>query len=1098
MKTTLNNADSSCRSHSECDRTLRQHLLTVNVEDYFQVGVFQKFISADNWYRFESRLQQNVEHVLELLEQHQTVATFFVLGWIAEKHPQLVRTILNGGHELASRGYLHQPLLTLSRPQIREDLQRSKAVLEDISGQAVDGFRLSDGWLDKETLWLLEELAAAGYRYDSSLMPRQRDFADQPEWRQIRNVQTAGGPLLEIPLTTMELPVGWMPIAGGNYQRQVPDFLMRRLVDRVVMSDRDPFVMYFQVWELDEQQPQLSVADRMTRLRHYRKLGKYRRILPQYLKRYAFTSIRDHALLDSSPLSALADGRRTAPDRHTVAASGCPGQHSADSDVESGTAAASSALVTATPARTGSSSTGPSNAGSANIGTANIGSANTSSANTDSATGKVVSSQAATQTFDSGTPGTQKSAVTVVIPCFNEEKSLAYLANTLSSVTARLAEHWQPRILFVDDCSTDNTFAALQDQFGDDPDIRIVRHEVNRGVSAAIRTGIEHAETEVVASMDCDCSYDPHELAGMLPLLTDDVSMVTASPYHRDGLVRNVPGWRLILSRGLSAMYQRLLTHSLATWTSCFRVYRRSHILDLPLHEDGFLGTAELAAQLVLHQRRVAEYPATLEVRLFGLSKMKTIRAILSHLRLLARIAVTSRGGLQNTIVNTGSDEPAEQQSAESGNGPRAQDRFEDNSTSPPTSERTETMQLPSDQDSTGRTLGAEELELLRQVIDSGTLTSTKGQFVRQLETEFAKKLGSRHAFACASGTAAIHCAVAAINPEPGDEIITTSITDMGGLTPIIYQGAIPVFADVDPATYNVTARSIEKVISERTRAIIVTHLFGNPCEMAAIQELAKRHNIPVIEDCAQAFLSTYQDRHVGTIGDIGCFSLQQGKHITTGEGGLVVTNDDALARHMFLYINKAWGYGDEKPDHYFAALNYRMSELQGAVAVAQLEKLENVVASRVRLAEALTTRLSGVAGITTPEITPNSLHTYWKYCLNVDAGVIEGGSPGLGAELRKLGIACAPRYIQKPAFECQVIRDQVTFGSSRWPFTLARPEAVDYSRERFTGTYEALQQVLVLPFNECYTDEHIEFLAASIREAAGSLRKTTAHRVSV
>ena len=150
----------------------------------------------------------------------------------------------------------------------------------------------------------------------------------------------------------------------------------------------------------------------------------------------------------------------------------------------------------------------------------------------------------------------------------------------------------------------------------------------------------------------------------------------------------------------------------------------------------------------------------------------------------------------------------------------------------------TDFMNLPSDQDSTGRTLGAEELELLRQCIESGTLTSTKGAFVRKLESSFAEKLGSRHAFACSSGTAAVHCAIAAINPEPGDEIITTSITDMGALTPIIYQGAIPVFADVDPATYNVTARTIAACISDKTKAIIVTHLFGNPCDMDAIMEL--------------------------------------------------------------------------------------------------------------------------------------------------------------------------------------------------------------------------------------------------------------------
>ena len=243
----------------------------------------------------------------------------------------------------------------------------------------------------------------------------------------------------------------------------------------------------------------------------------------------------------------------------------------------------------------------------------------------------------------------------------------------------------------------------------------------------------------------------------------------------------------------------------------------------------------------------------------------------------------------------------------------------------------TERISLPSDQDATGRTFGPEELEAVRQCLETGTLTSTKGNFVKQLEASFAAKVGAKFAYACSSGTAAVHCAIAAINPEPGDEIITTSITDMGALTPIIYQGAIPVFCDVDPHTYNVTAETIAKCISPKTKAIIVTHLFGNPCDMAPIMELANRHGIPVLEDCAQAYLTTYHDQYVGTIGAVGCFSLQQGKHITTGEGGIVTTNDEALARRIFLFINKAWGYGDANADHYFVAPNYRMSELLGA-----------------------------------------------------------------------------------------------------------------------------------------------------------------------
>ena len=398
-------------------------------------------------------------------------------------------------------------------------------------------------------------------------------------------------------------------------------------------------------------------------------------------------------------------------------------------------------------------------------------------------------------------------------------------------------------------------------------------------------------------------------------------------------------------------------------------------------------------------------------------------------------------------------------------------------------------MTLPSDQEASGRTFDDAELALLSEVLKSGTLTSTKGRFVRTFEERFASLLGVRSAYACASGSAAVHTAVAAIDPEPGDEIVTTSITDMGALSPIIYQGAIPVFADVDPRTYNVTAETIEKALSERTRAIIVTHLFGNPCDMEPIMELARSRRVPVIEDCAQSFLAKSGGRVTGSIGDIGCFSLQQGKHITTGEGGIVTTNDERLARRMFLFINKAWGYGDENPDHYFLALNYRMSELQGAVAAAQLDKLEAVVRARIAAAAKLTERLRALRGIETPYVSPANVHTYWKYCLRVKDDVIRGGAPALARLLKERGIASAPRYIQKPAFMCEVFQKQRTFGASRFPFTLARTEAVDYSPERFPGTFEALHGVLVLPWNENYTDEHVNYIADSIVEAVENLQ---------
>jgi len=401
---------------------------------------------------------------------------------------------------------------------------------------------------------------------------------------------------------------------------------------------------------------------------------------------------------------------------------------------------------------------------------------------------------------------------------------------------------------------------------------------------------------------------------------------------------------------------------------------------------------------------------------------------------------------------------------------------------------------LPSDQEASGRTLGEEEITLLSRAIRSGILTSTRGRFVRELEKCFCELGGYGYAHACSSGTAAIHAAVAALDLEPGDEIVTTAVTDMGAITPILYQGAIPVFADVDAHTGNVTAATVADRISPRTRAIIVTHLFGNPAPVQEIASVARRHGLVVIEDCAQAFLAEVAGRNVGTFGDIACFSVQQGKHMTAGEGGLVATDDAALARRIYLFINKAWGYGDPTPDHYFLALNYRMTELQGAVALAQLSKLADAVAQRRAMASRLSRRLEGLKGLSPTMVLPDAVHSYWRYALLVDHEAVPGGAVALGRGLKEWSIASSPRYIQKPAFECQVIREQRTFGTSRYPFTLARPEAVDYHPARFPGTYRLLEQVLVLPWNERYEERHVDYLADALHAQHKLLTKEHCH----
>ncbi|MEM9030917.1 MAG: glycosyltransferase, partial [Pseudomonadota bacterium] len=179
----------------------------------------------------------------------------------------------------------------------------------------------------------------------------------------------------------------------------------------------------------------------------------------------------------------------------------------------------------------------------------------------------------------------------------------------------------------------------MQDQFGQDRQFKLIRHAANRGLGAAMMTGISAAETEIVAVTDSDCSYDPSKLWDMLPALGPGVAAVTASPYHKDGGVDGVPEWRLILSKGASALYRLVLNNKLATYTSCFRVYRRSAVERVSVHNDGFIGVAELLARLDFEGWRITEHPMVLEQRLFGRSKLKILKTVAGHLRLILELA---------------------------------------------------------------------------------------------------------------------------------------------------------------------------------------------------------------------------------------------------------------------------------------------------------------------------------------------------------------------------------------------------------------------------------------------------------------------------
>jgi polysaccharide deacetylase family protein (PEP-CTERM system associated) len=248
--------------------------------------------------------------------------------------------------------------------------------------------------------------------------------------------------------------------------------------------------------------------------------------------------------------------------------------------------------------------------------------------------------------------GAERTPISIVIPCFNEELILPYLSNTLVGVEAHLSNQHQVHFIFVDDGSSDGTWPSLQKIFGDRPNCTLVRHEQNRGVAGTIMTGIQTSETEIVCSMDCDCTYDPHELGPMVALLTPGVDLVTASPYHPKGKVLNVPEWRLFLSRTLSKMYGMVLHHKLATYTACFRVYRKSVVTEVPVSRSGFIGVAELLGRLDLNGSGIVEFPTTLEVRIIGRSKMKIVKTMAGHLRLIVELIglrmARKRSGLQS------------------------------------------------------------------------------------------------------------------------------------------------------------------------------------------------------------------------------------------------------------------------------------------------------------------------------------------------------------------------------------------------------------------------------------------------------------------
>ena len=255
--------------------------LTIDVEDYFQVSAFAPYIARADWDQRECRVERNVDRILALLDEHDTEATFFTLGWIAERYPQLVRRIASQGHEVASHGYGHERASDLDQAAFRADIERAKGVLEDLTGSEVAGYRAPSFSIGPGNLWALDSLARAGYRYSSSIYPIRHDHYGMPDAPRFAH-QAADG-LLEIPITTLRLFNRNLPSSGGGYFRLLPYALSRWMLRQVNAADGEAAVFYFHPWEIDPGQPRIAGIDRKTRFRHYVNIHRMERRLQSLL-----------------------------------------------------------------------------------------------------------------------------------------------------------------------------------------------------------------------------------------------------------------------------------------------------------------------------------------------------------------------------------------------------------------------------------------------------------------------------------------------------------------------------------------------------------------------------------------------------------------------------------------------------------------------------------------------------------------------------------------------------------------------------------------------------------------------------------------------
>lgn len=311
--------------------------------------------------------------------------------------------------------------------------------------------------------------------------------------------------------------------------------------------------------------------------------------------------------------------------------------------------------------------------------------------------------------------------------------------------------------------------------------------------------------------------------------------------------------------------------------------------------------------------------------------------------------------------------------------------------------------------------LGQLEREYILRALDSGYVSSA-GPLVGEFEKRFAAYLGVAHAVAVVNGTAGLHLALKLLGIGPGDEVIVPALTFIATVNPVIYTGARPVVVDVDPHTWNIDPAGIEKTITERTKAIIPVHLYGNPADMDAILGLARKYGLYVIEDATEALGATYKGKKAGTFGRIGVFSFNGNKIITTGGGGMLVTEDPELARRARILVNQGRDPGGTEYEHQEIGFNYRLTNLQAALGLAQLERLPEFLATKRRNAALYRRELQGAPGISWQRELSGAESNWWLFSITIDREKYGMGRLELMERLRDQGIQVRPLF--KPIFQ--------------------------------------------------------------------------------